>query len=259
MSYEKELQLARELGRAAGRLALENMRRGVAAEDKSDGSPVTTADRECESLIVSALQRAFPEDGLLGEEGSSKDAPNGRRWIVDPIDGTRDFLRGNHLWCNLIALEDAGAVVVGVCTFPVLGDSYWAVRGGGAWKETGGGTSRIHASSITDPAGGVIGFSGLEWVVKQPHPERFLPFLARFSAVRSLGGALDSMAVCEGHAELWYEPRAKPWDLAVVNVLAHEAGLKFFDHSGVDTIYGGSALLCVPALEPMVRQFLGLK
>jgi fructose-1,6-bisphosphatase/inositol monophosphatase family enzyme len=258
MRLDKELQFARQLGRAAGELALSHMRRGVAAEDKPDGTPVTVADRECERSIVDALQRAFPGDGLLGEEGSAKDAPSGRRWIIDPIDGTRDFLRGNVLWCNLIALEAGGTVELGVCTFPMLRTSYWALRGGGAWRQADGETAPIHGSHIADPARSVIGISGLEWILQQPRPERFLPFLARFGVVRSLGGALDAMAVCAGQAELWYEPRAKPWDLAVVQILAHETGLKFFDHSGMDTIYGGNAILCVPPLAAAAREFLGL-
>jgi fructose-1,6-bisphosphatase/inositol monophosphatase family enzyme len=258
MAFENELQLARELGHAAGQLALAHMRRGITAEDKADGSPVTVADRECERLIVAALERAFPEDGLLGEEGSAKDAPNRRRWIIDPIDGTRDFLRGNHLWCNLIALEAGGAVELGVCTFPMLRESYWAVRGGGAWKMAGGETTRIHGSPVADISRAVIGVSGLEAVLSKPHPERLLPFLARFGVVRSLGGALDAISVCAGQAELWFEPAAKPWDLAVVQILAHESGLRFFDHTGVDTIYGGNAILCVPSLEPAAREFLGL-
>ena len=258
MAFEKELQLARELGHSAGQLALAHLRRGITAEDKPDGTPVTVADRECERLIVDAVQRAFPGDGLLGEEGSAKDAPNGRRWIIDPIDGTRDFLRGNHLWCNLIALEAGGTVELGVCTFPMLGASYWAVRGGGAWKMAGGETTPIHGSAIADIARAVICASGLERVIAGPHPEKLLPLLARFGVIRSLGGALDAMSVCAGQAEFWLEPAAKPWDLAVVQVIARESGLRFFDHTGADTIYGGDAILCVPSLEPAAREFLGL-
>ena len=258
MAFEKELQLARDLGRSAGQLALAHLRRGITAEDKPDGTPVTVADRECERLIVDAVQHAFPDDGLLGEEGSAKDAPNRRRWIVDPIDGTRDFLRGNHLWCNLIALEAAGTVELGVCTFPMLNESYWAVRGGGAWRQADGETTPIHGSAIADISRAVICASGLERIIALPNPEKLRSLLARFEVIRSLGGALDAMSVCAGQAEFWLEPAAKPWDLAVVQVIAREAGLRFFDHTGADTIYGGDAILCVPPLEPAAREFLGL-
>jgi len=258
MALEIELQLARELSRSAGALALDHMRRGVSAEDKPDGSPVTIADRECERLFVDGLERAFPGDGLLGEEGSAREARSGRRWIVDPIDGTRDFLRANPLWCNLIALEAGGTVVLGVCTFPMLRTSYWAVGGAGAWRQSDGETSPIHASRVADLSRAVIGISGLERALKQPYAARLPEFLGRFGVIRSLGGALDAMSVCAGQAEFWLEPAAKPWDLAVVQILAREAGLRFFDFTGADTIYGGNAILCVPSLEPAAREFLGL-
>ncbi len=258
MDLGYELQLARELSRGAGALALDHMRRGVSAEDKTDGSPVTIADRECERLFVDGLERAFPDDGLLGEEGSAREARSGRRWIIDPIDGTRDFLRANPLWCNLIALEAGGTVVLGVCTFPMLRQSFWAVRGGGAWRQSDGEASPIHASSIADLSRSVIGVSGLERALKQPYAARLPEFLGRFGVIRSLGGALDAMSVCAGQAEFWFEPAAKPWDLAVVQILAREAGLRFFDFTGADTIYGGNAILCVPPLEPAAREFLGL-
>src|SRR5208337_3497208 len=172
MALEIELQLARELSQSAGALALDHMRRGISAEDKPDGSPVTIADRECERLFVDGLERTFPGDGLLGEEGSAREARSGRRWIVDPIDGTRDFLRANPLWCNLIALEAGGTVVLGVCTFPMLRTSYWAVGGAGAWRQSDGETSPIHASRVADLSRAVIGISGLERALKQPYAAR---------------------------------------------------------------------------------------
>jgi fructose-1,6-bisphosphatase/inositol monophosphatase family enzyme len=256
MAFEKELNLARELGRRAGQLALEYLETGVAAEDKPDDSPVTVADRECEKLIVAEISRAFPADGLLGEEGASRDGVSGRRWIVDPIDGTRDYVRGNRLWCNLIALEANGVVELGVCTFPALGESYWAVRGGGAWRSLNGQVSRIHCSNIDNAARAVLYVNGLQNTLKTPHSGKILAFFDRFWTVRSLGGALDAMSTCAGQADFWLEFSAKPWDLAVIQVIAHEAGLRFFDYTGDDTIYGGNAVLCVPALEPLAREFL---
>src|SRR5258708_30646031 len=97
--------------RQAGSIALRYWNTGLTAETKSDASPVTLADRECERAIAHALEEAFPQDGLLGEEGATKDSRSGRRWIIDPIDGTRDFLRGNRAWAVLIGLDDAGEVV----------------------------------------------------------------------------------------------------------------------------------------------------
>src|SRR5580692_7168029 len=107
MAYQKELTAGVEIARKAGNLALRIREASVTdsslgTESKSDESPVTIADRECERLIVAELRQAFPEDGLLGEEGAMRESSNGRRWIIDPIDGTRDFIRGTRAWSVLI-------------------------------------------------------------------------------------------------------------------------------------------------------------
>ena len=104
MAWEREIEVCRSVAHKAGELALQHAARGVRREDKADDSPVTVADRECERLIVSELRAAFPDDGFLGEEGASHAGRSGRRWIVDPIDGTRDFVRGLGTWSNLIGL-----------------------------------------------------------------------------------------------------------------------------------------------------------
>jgi histidinol-phosphatase len=258
MAFEVELELARDLGAQAGLLALEYRRNGISAEDKPDDSPVTVADRECEKLIAGEVLRSFPNDGLLGEEGAHREGLSGRRWIIDPIDGTRDYVRGNRLWCNLIALEVRGVVEVGVCTFPALGESFWAVRGQGAWRSLDGETTRIHCSAIDRASRAVLCVNGLQNTLKTPHSEKALGFFDQFWTVRSLGGALDAMYTCAGHADIWLEYSAKPWDLAVIQVIARESGLRYFDYAGADTIYGGNAILCVPALEAVARTFLGL-
>src|SRR5262245_23636611 len=133
MTWERELEVARRVARGAGEIALEYAKRGVQAEDKADLSPVTAADRASEAYLAKELAAAFPDDGLLGEEGGRREARSGRRWIVDPIDGTRDFLRGYDTWAILIGLEADGEVAVGVCHFPAQGRTYYATRGGGAF------------------------------------------------------------------------------------------------------------------------------
>jgi fructose-1,6-bisphosphatase/inositol monophosphatase family enzyme len=113
MAFELEVEAAKRVAQEAGALALDYARRGVTAETKSDESPVTAADRACEKLIVEVLSREFPDDGILGEEGANRDSRSGRKWIIDPIDGTKDFVRGIPLWAVLIGLEDNGRIVVG--------------------------------------------------------------------------------------------------------------------------------------------------
>ena len=98
MPFEKELAVARRVARESGELAMRLQAQGVEAEEKADLSPVTIADKECEKLISRLLLEAFPDDGLLGEEGANRESANGRKWIIDPIDGTRDFVRGTPVW-----------------------------------------------------------------------------------------------------------------------------------------------------------------
>src|SRR5882724_9885242 len=139
-----ELELLEVVSRQGGAIALSYWNKGLQAETKSDASPVTIADRECERAISRAIEEAFPEDGLLGEEGSAKNSRSGRRWIIDPIDGTRDFVRGNRAWSVLIGLEADGEVVAGVSYFPALDEMFAAARGGGAFCND----APIHASAI---------------------------------------------------------------------------------------------------------------
>src|SRR5919112_670505 len=131
----------------AGELALGWQQRGVVAESKNDLTPVTIADRESEKLIASRISEAFPDDGIVGEEGSAKPCRNGRRWIVDPIDGTRDFVRGLPLWSVLIGFEVDGEVVAGVAHYPPRNEQYFAVRGAGAWLNE----KPISISKVSEP------------------------------------------------------------------------------------------------------------
>ncbi|MGC4053745.1 MAG: inositol monophosphatase family protein [Paludibaculum sp.] len=258
MSFERELAVARQLAADAGNLALKYQREGFEVEDKPDDSPVTAADKACEKLFASRLEAEFPGDGLLGEEGASKTGTSGRRWIIDPIDGTRDFVRGNRLWSSLLGLEVDGVIEVGVATFPSLDEQYYAVRGGGAFRARNGEVTRLKASSIDSVERAVACVLQFNNVAIRPHADRLLPFMARFWAVRSLGGAWDSMFVASGQAEFWLEPSARPWDLAAISVICKEAGCRYFDYAGNDTIYGGNAVVVTPALEAEVRMFLGL-
>ncbi len=252
MDWQREIEVCREVSRRAGELALAHAARGVEREDKEDDSPVTIADRECERLIVESLRAAFPDDGFLGEEGASEEGRSGRRWIVDPIDGTRDFLRGLPTWSNLIALEADDEVVLGVCNMVAQGEQYWAVRGGGAWCNE----RRVHASSIRRRDRAVACLTAFNSVAGSPLADRILDHLAGYWAVRSMGGCQDAVLVVSGRAEAWFELSAKAWDLAPLLVLAEEAGARFFNFDGGSSIYGGNAVVCVPFLETELREFV---
>lgn len=249
--WEKEVEIAAQAVRQAAELAL-RCQPGIVAETKPDNSPVTQADRECELLISRILREAFPEDGLLGEEGTRAESRSGRRWIIDPIDGTRDYLRGNPLWANLIALEEGNEVVAGVVNLPVLGNLYSAWRGGGALRN--GSPIRVSTkSSIGEAVLCMCAFNKLEGT---PLKDRMLDWMARFWAVRGLGGATDAMMVASGQAEVWMEPHAAPWDFAPLKVIAEEAGARFLNFDGGNSIYSGNCIVCAPAFESEVLSFL---
>jgi histidinol phosphatase-like enzyme (inositol monophosphatase family) len=245
MSFEKEVEVAREAARRAGELALRYRRGNLDFEAKPDNSPVTIADRDAERLIASALAGAFPGDGVLGEEGARGEASSGRRWIVDPIDGTRDYVRGSPSWAVLIGLEVNNEVVAGVCEMPALGMTFTASSGDGAWMNG----SRLRVSSVASPSEAVLCVNSLTSYHLSEYRDSLLEWISRFWTVRSMGGCLDAMLVAQGQADAWIDPSAAPWDLAALKIIIEEAGGRLLDFHGTPTIYGGNAVACVPALE----------
>jgi histidinol phosphatase-like enzyme (inositol monophosphatase family) len=252
MAFERELELAKQVAQEAGALALDYQRAGFSVETKSDESPVTAADRASEKLIVETIAREFPDDGILGEEGSNRESRSGRKWIIDPIDGTRDFVRGIPLWAVLIGLEQNGEVVAGAAHSPGQSNLMWAARGLGAWANG----NRVRISDRSSPGDSVLSFNGFNKVGVRTFAPQLLEWVSRFWAVRSLGGAVDAMLLAQGKADVWIEPNAAPWDLAPLKILVEEAGGTFGSFSGENTIYGGNAYACTPGLEHYVRSLL---
>jgi histidinol-phosphatase len=249
-----ELEFARRIAAAAGANAREIRARGITAETKPDDSPVTLADRDNERLIREAIEREFPGDGILGEEGASKDSSSGRRWIIDPIDGTRDFVRGNRFWCVLLAVEEAGESLAGVAHFPMLDETYWASRGGGSYLNG----ERLRASSVTSLNESAICPSGLQLAAARPYLPLVMELMQRSWAVRSHGGALDACMVASGQADLWFEPKVEPWDLAAPKLILEEAGAVFLALDGSRRIDRGTALGCAPGVLSEVRGLFGI-
>lgn len=251
MAYEKELSIGAEIARKAGDLALKIREGNIGVESKADESPVTIADKACEKLIVEELTAAFPGDGLLGEEGANRESTNGRKWIIDPIDGTRDFIRGTRAWSVLIGLEEHGKVVAGHAYFPALKEMFSAAKGEGAfWDGT-----RCQASAITKKSEALICCNGLGYMNRFGFSKELLSWLSEFWTVRSMGGCLDAMLIATGRADVWLEAQAKPWDLAPLKIIAEEAGCVTFDFEGKDTIYGGNFVITVPALAEEIKRF----
>jgi len=254
MNYQREIEFARRMASAAGENAARIRAKGVTAETKSDASPVTIADKDNERLIREAIEAGFPADGILGEEGSSKAGSSGRRWIIDPIDGTRDFVRGNRFWCVLLALEEAGESLVGVAHFPLLGETYWAAAGHGAYLHE----ERLHASDTASIESCCLSPNGLHLAEARPYLPCIMELMQRSWSVRSYGGALDGCLVAAGKVDIWFEPKVAVWDLAALKLIIEEAGGRFFAMDGSRAIDRGTAIGCAPGLANEVRQAFGI-
>lgn len=233
----RELDAAVEAARAAGAVALRYFREGVEVTLKPDLTPVTQADREAERVIREILGRACPGYGFLGEESGAR-PPRERRWIVDPIDGTRNFVRGIPLWATLIALEEDGEVTVGVIHNPVSGDLYTALRGQGARLN---GTP-LRVSAVANLAEALLVHAGLSLLRQAGYWEGFVRLVDATERQRGFGDYYGYGLVAEGKAEIYAEVDLKPWDLAPCKLLVEEAGGRFTDFEGRPTIYGGTAL-----------------
>lgn len=233
---DKTLEVAIEAARAAGEIALRYFTGRVEVEWKADRTPVTPADREAERAIVEILGSAFPEWGFLGEESGS--SGQGRvRWIVDPIDGTKNFVRGIPFWATLIGLEEQGEITLGVIHAPATGDLLYARKGAGAHANG----ERLRVSSIATLAEATLLHASLNYF----RGERWDGFVRLVDATQRQRGFGDYLAyalVVRGQAELAVEADLKPWDLAAVKILVEEAGGRFTDLAGRPTIYSGTAL-----------------
>jgi histidinol phosphatase-like enzyme (inositol monophosphatase family) len=244
-AYADELAAARRAAEDAGRFALGHFKSSLAVESKADGSPVTIADRGAEERLRSILGAAFPTDGFLGEELGETSGTSGRRWIIDPIDGTQSFIRGVPLWGVLVALEDTGRVVLGVVALPALGETLWAVRGGGAFVN--GAPARVSAATtLADATVLTSDASPRHFGAKHAGFERLL---ARSARHRGWGDCYGYALVATGRAEVMLDPLMNAWDAAAVKPIIEEAGGAFCAWDGAPTIYGGSALAMPAALR----------
>jgi histidinol-phosphatase len=231
------LAAATEAARAAGALALRYYTSGFDVTIKADRTPVTQADREAEEAIVTALGRAYPAWGFLGEEFGARGATD-VRWIIDPIDGTKNFVRRIPVWATLLALEAHGEIVAGVIHNPVTGDLLAARRGGGA-RLNG---RPVRVSDVGDLRDGTLLLAGLRLYREAGMWDGIVRLVDATERQRGFGDYLGYALVAEGKAEIYVEVDLKPWDLAPCKIVVEEAGGRLTDLAGTPTIYSGTAL-----------------
>jgi len=237
---DPHLEVAITAAREAGKIALGHFRTGLAVETKLDRSPVTEADRACERKIVEVLRERFPDYGYCGEELGEEAGRDSRRWIIDPIDGTKSFVRGIPFFATLIGLEEDGEVIAGVVHAPATGELLYAAKGEGAFDERG---QRLHVSAVDSLREAMVSFGGLKIFRRLGYWAAFERIVDGTARQRGYGDYLGSASVIRGWSEAMLELDVKPWDLAPLKILVEEAGGRLTDFSGRATIYGGSAVV----------------
>ncbi len=228
---------ALEAARAAGEIAMKYYRSAFEVIIKADQTPVTQADREAEQAIRGILARATPGAGFLGEE-FGEEGSTSYRWIIDPIDGTKNFVRHIPIWAVLIALEEEGQVTTGVVHNPVTGELFWARKGEGAWANG----ERLRVSTCAALKDAMLLHSSLNLLKNIGYWDGFVRLVDATSRQRGFGDYYGYCLVAAGKGEIYAEADLKPWDAAPMKLLIEEAGGRLTDFEGKPDIYSGSVL-----------------
>lgn len=225
-------------------------------ETKPDLTPVTAADREAERLIRDYLSRARTRDSVLGEEfGTTGHSP--RQWIIDPIDGTKNFVRGVPVWATLISLAEDGEAVVGLVSAPALGKRWWAVKGGGAWSGRSLALARqLHVSSVADLEDASLSYSSLSGWVDRRRLRGMLSLMQGCWRTRAYGDFWSYMLLASGAVDVAAEPELEAYDMAALVPIVSEAGGRFTSLAGEPGPWGGDAVATNGPLHDAVLALL---
>jgi histidinol-phosphatase len=227
-------------------------------DTKPDLTPVTDADRAVEAGLREALGRERPDDSVVGEEFGGTTTFSGRQWIIDPIDGTKNFVRGVPVWASLIALLEDGVATVGVVSAPALHRRWWAARGQGAFAAVDGGAARpLSVSSVAQLDSASLSFSSLSGWAQRGLRDRFIELTDAVWRVRAYGDFLSYCLVAEGAVDIAAEPEVSVWDLAALDIVVREAGGTFTGLDGAAGPHRGSAVATNGLLHRQVLASLG--
>jgi histidinol phosphatase-like enzyme (inositol monophosphatase family) len=247
------MQAAADVARLAGQHAIRHFRTNIPVERKPDGSPVTAADREAEQAAREWIERYFPDDGVLGEELGSLRPEARRRWLIDPIDGTRSFVRGVPLWGSMVAVARGEAVLAGAVYFPALGEVVVAAPGCGCWWNG----IECAVSRVTDLAQAAVLMTDERFGGDRARREAWERLAARAGLSRSWGDCYGYLLVATGRAEVMVDPALSPWDSAALMPIIEEAGGVFTDWRGARTAFGGSVVATNSGVAREARALLG--
>jgi histidinol phosphatase-like enzyme (inositol monophosphatase family) len=244
------LAVAVDVARAGGQKTLEYFNRGIAVDRKSDGTPVTLADRESETTMRALIARAFPTHAILGEEQGETPGDGVHRWILDPLDGTKTFVRGVPLYGTLVGVEVCDQPVVGVCYLPALDEIVAAARGEGCTRN--GSRCRVSAVTRLDQALAVV----TDERDARMRSGAWARLETRTAMQRTWADCYGYVLVATGRAEVALDPIVNVWDCAALLPIVEEAGGRFTDWKGTATIRGGEAVATNGALHAEVLEIL---
>ena len=225
------LEFALDAAWQAGRITLAHFQTGVKTNRKSDNTPVTVADQQAEQKIRQLISEYWPDHGIIGEEYGQSSSKSSFTWIIDPIDGTKSFVSGVPLYSTLMALTDGAKALIGIAHFPALGETIYAVRGGGCFWDG----RRAHVSKVDNLSDAVILTSGLNYFGNKTAAWQRL--VDNTYTQRTWGDAYGYFLVATGRAEIMLDPAMHIWDSAPFQVILEEAGGTFTDWLGNPTIH----------------------
>jgi len=249
------LDVALEAAFAAGRRTLAYFQTPLPVATKADASPVTRADREAEALLRERLEAAFPEHGLVGEEFGASRPGASHQWYLDPIDGTKSYIRGVPLYAVLIGLEVDGRVEVGVAHFPALGETLAAVSGSGT-RSNG---RRVYVRQAASLSEAFVGFTDAASFAQHGRARAWQRIQAECAYRPGWSDAYGHALVASGRLDAMLDPVMHAWDCGPFPVLLREAGGRFGTWDGRETIHGGEAVSVSEALWPALAPLLALR
>ena len=260
-SYNDDLRLAHVLADNADSLSMDRFRAlDLQVSTKPDMSLVTEADEAVEETIRRTLKSARTRDAVLGEEqGEESGSVEGDRiWIIDPIDGTSNYVRGVPVWATLIAIAEEGEVVASCVSAPALGRRWWASKGGGAFTgKSLMSAKECHVSSVDDLASAFLAYSSLGGWEEIGKLDEFIALTRRCWRTRGLGDFWSYMLLAEGTVDIAAEPELRVWDMAALDVIVREAGGSFSGLNGKDGPWGANALASNTHLHEAAMAYLG--